>query len=153
MIGHQRSTTCTTTLFSDRTPFRSLLPICGPPADAEEGRAGPAGQRVGVEADDAAFEDDAGEQHCGQRLRIDALLAQIALAHLADDVALVEQVVERLALDDGEPAAIAGVLKCLDQDRPAALARSEERRVGKCVSTCRSRWSPSHNKKKQTKNN
>src|SRR3546814_20960938 len=29
------------------------------------------------------------------------------------------------------------------------LARSEERRVGKeCVSTCRSRWSPSHSKKK-----
>src|SRR3546814_3697445 len=28
-------------------------------------------------------------------------------------------------------------------------ARSEERRVGKeCVSTCRSRWSPSHYKKK-----
>src|SRR3546814_14346998 len=31
----------------------------------------------------------------------------------------------------------------------AGLARSEERRVGKeCVSTCRSRWSPSHYKKK-----
>src|SRR3546814_14802712 len=29
--------------------------------------------------------------------------------------------------------------------------RSEERRVGKeCVSTCRSRWSPYHKKKKQT---
>src|SRR3546814_19396055 len=29
--------------------------------------------------------------------------------------------------------------------------RSEERRVGKeCVSTCRSRWSPEHEKKKQT---
>src|SRR3546814_20184663 len=29
-----------------------------------------------------------------------------------------------------------------------AIARSEERRVGKeCVSTCRSRWSPSHSKK------
>src|SRR3546814_12799989 len=29
--------------------------------------------------------------------------------------------------------------------------RSEERRVGKeCVSTCRSRWSPSHEKKKRT---
>src|SRR3546814_17430402 len=29
--------------------------------------------------------------------------------------------------------------------------RSEARRVGKeCVSTCRSRWSPSHEKKKQT---
>src|SRR3546814_4981633 len=28
---------------------------------------------------------------------------------------------------------------------PAAVARSEERRVGKeCVSTCRSRWSPYH---------
>src|SRR3546814_19495366 len=31
-----------------------------------------------------------------------------------------------------------------------AKVRSEERRVGKeCVSTCRSRWSPSHTKKKQ----
>src|SRR3546814_16315013 len=30
-----------------------------------------------------------------------------------------------------------------------ALPRSEERRVGKeCVSTCRSRWSPLHEKKK-----
>src|SRR3546814_16169479 len=30
-----------------------------------------------------------------------------------------------------------------------ASQRSEERRVGKeCVSTCRSRWSPSHSKKK-----
>src|SRR3546814_16899093 len=31
--------------------------------------------------------------------------------------------------------------------------RSEERRVGKeCVSTCRSRWSPYHSKKKTTTN-
>src|SRR3546814_13759294 len=31
--------------------------------------------------------------------------------------------------------------------------RSEERRVGKeCVSTCRSRWSPYHSKKKANKN-
>src|SRR3546814_13004559 len=30
------------------------------------------------------------------------------------------------------------------------LTRSEERRVGKeCVSTCRSRWAPSHSKKKK----
>src|SRR3546814_18695505 len=41
------------------------------------------------------------------------------------------------------------------QERDAALARqiadrSEERRVGKeCVSTCRSRWSPDHYKKKK----
>src|SRR3546814_1991404 len=34
--------------------------------------------------------------------------------------------------------------------RPARFHRSEERRVGKeCVSTCRSRWSPYHYKKKQ----
>src|SRR3546814_15266666 len=33
------------------------------------------------------------------------------------------------------------------------LCRSEERRVGKeCVSTCRSRWSPSHYKKKKITN-
>src|SRR3546814_13622842 len=32
--------------------------------------------------------------------------------------------------------------------------RSEERRVGKeCVSTCRSRWSPYHSKKKTTREN
>src|SRR3546814_11239544 len=32
---------------------------------------------------------------------------------------------------------------------PMELDRSEERRVGKaCVSTCRSRWSPYHEKKK-----
>src|SRR3546814_16999659 len=37
---------------------------------------------------------------------------------------------------------------------PARAARSEERRVGKeCVSTCRSRWSPYHYKKKTKYNN
>src|SRR3546814_16688429 len=36
----------------------------------------------------------------------------------------------------------------------AELERSEERRVGKeCVSRCRSRWSPYHEKKKQKKSN
>src|SRR3546814_13925403 len=48
----------------------------------------------------------------------------------------------------------------LDRDREGDLLeralvvgfRSEERRVGKeCVSTCRSRWSPYHSKKKQKK--
>src|SRR3546814_17785319 len=38
--------------------------------------------------------------------------------------------------------------------RAAVEARSEERRVGKeCVSTCRSRWSPYHSKKKIKDNN
>src|SRR3546814_14559621 len=33
----------------------------------------------------------------------------------------------------------------VDTDGRALIIRSEERRVGKqCVSTCRSRWSPSH---------
>src|SRR3546814_16007216 len=42
-------------------------------------------------------------------------------------------------------------LKPLPQGCPAA--RSEERRVGKeCVSTCRSRWSPYHSKKKKQHN-
>src|SRR3546814_14987498 len=36
--------------------------------------------------------------------------------------------------------------------RSRCARRSEERRVGKeCVSTCRSRWSPYHYKKKNTK--
>src|SRR3546814_21188726 len=36
--------------------------------------------------------------------------------------------------------------------RVASIYRSEERRVGKeCVSSCRSRWSPYHEKKKQCK--
>src|SRR3546814_13537426 len=38
-------------------------------------------------------------------------------------------------------------------DAVAGVARSAERRVGKeCVSTCRSRWSPSHYKKNNKKN-
>src|SRR3546814_20283420 len=56
---------------------------------------------------------------------------------------------------------LAGGLHCLQVDgndlvaalegmRRAAERRSEERRVGKgCVSTCRSRWSPVHLKKKK----
>src|SRR3546814_17013665 len=36
--------------------------------------------------------------------------------------------------------------------RERGVARSEERRVGQeCVSTCRSRWSPYHSKKKKTR--
>src|SRR3546814_15846515 len=38
---------------------------------------------------------------------------------------------------------------CARVDETSGEARSEERRVGKeCVSTCRSRWSPFHYKKK-----
>src|SRR3546814_18046203 len=59
--------------------------------------------------------------------------------------------------DGAEPAAIENVFprsleEQLSKERRDVLAlhvRSEERRVGKeCVSTCRSRWSPYHYKKK-----
>src|SRR3546814_11028504 len=40
-------------------------------------------------------------------------------------------------------------LGCLPTPKKSDVRRSEERRVGKeCVSTCRSRWSPYHEKKK-----
>src|SRR3546814_11669804 len=68
------------------------------------------------------------------------------------------------------PAAMSGVFFCgfsraggyralqpprrpLPRGRTRQPGRSEERRVGKeCVSTCRSRWSPYHSKKKKTHN-
>src|SRR3546814_12112767 len=41
-------------------------------------------------------------------------------------------------------------MRTLGQDTVLPLHRSEERRGGKeCVSTCRSRWSPYHKKKKR----
>src|SRR3546814_13530557 len=57
-------------------------------------------------------------------------------------------------------AALPGALRIAEVDLQSSidvqpgmlshLGRSEERRVGKeCVSTCRSRWSPSHEKKKK----
>src|SRR3546814_19038015 len=47
----------------------------------------------------------------------------------------------------------AAIVKRVPED-PSRSFRSEERRVGKeCVSTCRSRWSPYHQKKKQNKSN
>src|SRR3546814_15033204 len=46
------------------------------------------------------------------------------------------------------PTALASTLEL---GRTGALPRSEESRVGKeCVSTCRSRWSTNHSKKKHT---
>src|SRR3546814_18867563 len=53
---------------------------------------------------------------------------------------------ERGALD-GEPE-----ISTVGLYEPREENRSEERRVGKeCVSTCRSRWSPYHSKKKHDK--
>src|SRR3546814_7317695 len=60
--------------------------------------------------------------------------------------------VQTCALPILEPcsAAFAGRATRFHASSPMACARSEERRVGKeCVSTCRSRWSPYHYKKKK----
>src|SRR3546814_11378210 len=87
------------------------------------------------------------------------------LAHVDLDLAHRQLVLDRARLHDGE--AFAGVygheLFAVADDGEAAdlhqirdrgelvhALRSEERRVGKeCVSTCRSRWSPYHKKKKK----
>src|SRR3546814_10461448 len=59
--------------------------------------------------------------------------------HRAQELEPVEQPVRR-----------GGVIARLNPAQP----RSEERRVGKeCVSTCRSRWSPYHSKKKNNTQN
>src|SRR3546814_12208918 len=71
---------------------------------------------------------------------------------------------ETETLDPSDPAAAQAALASLQDARRvidnggklspqdvAKLPSSEERRVGKaCVSTCRSRWSPEHKKKKKT---
>src|SRR3546814_8612727 len=50
-----------------------------------------------------------------------------------------------LLLGLGVDSGIHYVLRAREQAGGAVASRSEERRVGKeCVSTCRSRWSPSH---------
>src|SRR3546814_11775778 len=66
---------------------------------------------------------------------------------------LVEEV--RPVVEVGEHVVRRGPLQGLSAPLPADHqpdeASSEERRVGEeCVSTCRSRWSPYHYKKKQT---
>src|SRR3546814_18110765 len=80
-----------------------------------------------------------------------AVAAGVALAHKACPRHVDHQVpaVAGLQADPGANAehvgAALGRVDLLDIADLADLVRSEERRVGKeCVSTCRSRWSPSH---------
>src|SRR3546814_16320378 len=54
----------------------------------------------------------------------------------------------------GRRMAERGAIRDMQRAGVQPIARSEERRVGKeCVSTCRSRWSPYHSKKKKTEIN
>src|SRR3546814_11593667 len=89
------------------------------------------------------------------RLRRERRLSMLFISH---DLALVRQLCHRIVvLDQGRVAEAGPTGELLAKPRSditqrliAASARSEERRVGKeCVSTCRSRWSPSHSKKKK----
>ena len=73
-------------------------------------------------ADDAAFEQNTSKEHGGQRLRIDLLLSKITLPHLPDDLPLVQQVPQLLALHDGEPAPVAGVLQRFGENGRSALS-------------------------------
>src|SRR3546814_19361201 len=63
-----------------------------------------------------------------------------------------QPVESRAVVEEAGSGVILDVGKTIDGFRPRDLRlniRSEERRVGKeCVSTCRSRWSPYHSKKK-----
>src|SRR3546814_14161719 len=56
--------------------------------------------------------------------------------------------------EDGFTPEASGFARALDLRYRGQQWRSDERRVGQeCVSTCRSRWSPYHSKKKQRKYN
>src|SRR3546814_8204518 len=69
----------------------------------------------------------------------------------------VDLVGQPLVVDDDQEIEVRTIALCgvrLVDPATARIAavRSEERRVGKeCVSTCRSRWSPYHSKKKKKK--
>src|SRR3546814_19623732 len=78
-------------------------------------------------------------------LRLRAFQRQPGLAS-----ALADELLQRHARIDRRRRARQGFKqRHLGADRGVAVRRSEERRVGpECVSTCRSRWSPYHYKKK-----
>src|SRR3546814_12404783 len=98
----------------------------------------PVGRPAAIEQDVDAFLD----------LFLEAVVKVVV--HLLDEFVVVkaveiEIVVFRHHLSSRQERP--GLLSC----SPIGFWRSEERRVGKeCVSTCRSRWSPSHQKKKPT---
>src|SRR3546814_12071135 len=74
--------------------------------------------------------------------RLDPVLRETrdAMARLGDDLAIVSAAMILGTLAETAPPI---------RELVAPWIRSEERRVGKeCVSTCRSRWSPHHKKKK-----
>src|SRR3546814_20961466 len=119
-----------------------------------------AGQHMGVVA--VGGEHSILGTHGGLHADHHGLLADVEVAEAADQAHAVHLAGLLLEAADQQHVAVV-VLEVLDAGldrrrgrlafaaRPRArrLARSEERRVRKeCVSTCSSRWSPSHYKKK-----
>src|SRR3546814_16406711 len=92
-------------------------------------------------------EGDAQDQQERQRLdqQIDPDIAGLGGLAVIFDVVVVEQLQQfGIAHDIGGEAVAVGHFAGDAVVRQYDLLRSEERRVGKeCVSTCRSRWSPS----------
>src|SRR3546814_15970021 len=97
---------------------------------------------------------------CSSDLAYDRDLVDLRMPPLAEELHLRlaeaarrRQILRRregLVADAEHEAVVEGRVQFRDQ---AVLRRSEERRVGKeCVSTCRTRWSPYHEKKKPSKN-
>src|SRR3546814_15579350 len=88
-----------------------------------------------------------------QQLAGDILVAALVFdpAHAVDDRCVVRVQAQRLADQIVRLVESLGVYRqhVAERVQRARIVRSEERRVGKeCVSTCRSRWSPYHSKKK-----
>src|SRR3546814_13848454 len=73
----------------------------------------------------------------------------VASAHTQETIKLLDTGLKVLETQQGQSENI----KAFSRDLASlteVLKRSEERRVGnECVSTCRSRWSPYHSKKKK----
>src|SRR3546814_15959477 len=81
------------------------------------------------------------------KLKIDGSFVREA-ADNKETVAIIQSIVQ-LAKSFRMTVTAEGVETADDFTRMRDLGRSEERRGGKeCVSTCRSRWSPYHSKKK-----
>src|SRR3546814_13772845 len=73
----------------------------------------------------------------GVMIMADALTGYGSEFHLADEIGVLTEVGELIALEPGSEE--------WGTTETTHFKRSEERRVGKeCVSTCRSRWSPVH---------
>src|SRR3546814_18877602 len=85
---------------------------------------------------------------CSSDLAVSALGSELTEEVLADLRGRVVDGVTGRPIGEVEQDGVADALTRATADVEAitdALRRSEERRVGKaCVSTCRSRWSPSH---------